>query len=198
MIPIGKIITALLTVLLAVTVMTNAQAASGADLETEIETCRSIKNAAHQMAEGARGLGFNDDHEIIQIAKERWAQADDREQELTKQLEATKVFVWNGPVLTKQAGTVQGPSGKETYYNLPMGGVVSIMRSMGFSQEEFPYWIREDGVKMLGPYVLAAGNLTLRPRGTVLPCSLGNCIIADTGGFARSNPTQLDIATQWR
>ena len=197
MIPIGKIITALLTVLLAVTVMTNAQAASGADLETEIETCRSIKNAAHQMAEGARGLGFNDDHEIIQIAKERWAQADDREQELTKQLEATKVFVWNGPVLTKQAGTVQGPSGKETYYNLPMGGVVSIMRSMGFSQEEFPYWIREDGVKMLGDYIMVAANLNVHPRGSVVPTSRGVGLVCDTGSFAKSNPTQLDLAVSW-
>lgn len=197
MIPIGKIITALLTALLAVTVMTNAQAASNADLEAEIEACRSLKEAAHQMAEGARGLGFNDDHEIIQIAKERWAQADDREQELTKQLEATKVFVWNGPVLTKQAGTVHGPSGKETYYNLPMGGVVSIMRSMGFSQEEYPYWIREDGMKMLGDYVMIAAHLGNHPRGSIVPTSRGFGLVCDTGGFAKSNPTQLDLATAW-
>ena len=149
------------------------------------------------MAEGARGLGFNDDHEIIQIAKERWAQADDREQELTKQLEATKVFVWNGPVLTKQAGTVQGPAGKETYYNLPMGGVVSIMRSMGFSQEEYPYWIREDGMKMLGDYVMIAAHLGNHPRGSIVPTSRGFGLVCDTGGFAKSNPTQLDLATAW-
>ena len=198
MIPIGKIITALLTALLAMTVMTNAQAASGADLEAEIEACRSVKNAAHQMAEGARGLGFNDDNEIIQIAKERWAQADDREQELAKQLEATKVFVWNGPVLTKQAGTVQGPSGKETYYNLPMGGVVSIMRSMGFSQEEYPYWVRDDGMKMLGDYVMIAAHLGNHPRGSIVPTSRGLGLVCDTGGFAKSNPTQLDLATAWR
>lgn len=197
MILISKIITALLATLLIVTVVTNAQAASGADLETEIEACRSVKNAAHQMADGARGLGFNDDHEIIQIAKERWAQADDWEQELTKQLEATKVFVWNGPVLTKQAGTVQGPSGKETYYNLPMGGVVSIMRSMGFSQEEFPYWIREDGVKMFGDYVMIAAHLGNHPRGSIVPTSRGFGLVCDTGGFAKSNPTQLDLATTW-
>ena len=197
MIPIGKIITALLTVLLTVTVMTNAQAASGADLEAEIEACRSVKNAAHQMAEGARGLGFNDDHEIIQIAKERWAQADDREQELTKQLEASRLFVWDGPVLTARAGTVQGPSGKETYYNLPMGGVVNIMRHMGFSQEEYPYWIREDGVKMLGEYVMVAAHLGVHPRGSVVPTSRGSGLVCDTGGFAKSNPYQLDLATVW-
>lgn len=197
MIPIGKIITALLTALLAVTVMTNAQAASTADLESEIEACRSVKEAAHQMAEGARGLGFNDDHEIIQIAKERWAQADDREQELIRQLESMKTFVWNGPVLTKRAGTVQGPSGKETYYNLPMGGVVNIMRHMGFSQEEYPYWVRDDGVKMLGEYVMIAAHLGVHPRGSVVPTSRGLGLVCDTGGFAKSNPYQLDLATVW-
>lgn len=198
MILIGKLVTALLTVLLAVTVMTNAQAASGADLETEIEACRSVKNAAHQMAEGARGLGFNDDHEIIQIAKERWAQADDREQELTKQLEASRLFVWDGPVLTASKGVNYGPSGKETYYNLPMGGVVRIMRNMGFSQEEYPYWIREDGVKMLGEYVMIAAHLGVHPRGSIVPTSRGFGLVCDTGGFAKSNPTQLDLATAWR
>lgn len=198
MIPIGKIITALLTILLTVTVLTNAQAASGADLEAEIEACRSVKNAAHQMAEGARGLGFNDDHEIVQIAKERWAQADDREQELTKQLEPMKPFIWDGPVLTKRAGTVQGPSGKETYYNLPMGGVVRIMRNMDFSESEYPYWVREDGCKMLGDYVMVAAHLGIHPRGSVVPTSRGLGLVCDTGGFAKSNPTQLDLATVWR
>ena len=38
---------------------------------------------------------------------------------------------WDGPVLTASAGTINGPSGKETYYNLNMSGVVSIMRSLG-------------------------------------------------------------------
>lgn len=197
MIPIGKIITALLTVLLAVTVLTNAQAASNADLEAEIETCRNVKNAAHQMADGARGLGFNDDHEIIQIAKERWAQADDWEQELTKQLEATKVFVWNGPVLTKRAGTVQGPSGKETYYNLPMQGVVNRMRRLGYDSENYPYWIRSDGAKMLGSYILCAASFDLRPIGTIVDTTRGKAIVADTGSFVISNPYQIDLAMQW-
>lgn len=197
MVTIGKILTGLLALLLTVTIVTNAQAASNYDIEAEIEACRNIKDAAHQMAEGARGLGFNDDHEIIQIAKERWAQADDREQELTKQLEATKLFIWDGPVLTASKGVNYGPSGKETYYNLPMGGVVRIMRNMGFDAENYPYWVRNDGVKMLGDYVLCACNLSVHPRGSLVETSLGKGICADTGGFAKHNPTQIDIATSW-
>lgn len=197
MVTIGKILTGLLALLLTVTIVTNAQAASNYDIEAEIEACRNIKDAAHQMADGARGLGFNDDHEIIQIAKERWAQADDREQELTKQLEATKLFIWDGPVLTASKGVNYGPSGKETYYNLPMGGVVRIMRNMGFDAENYPYWVRNDGVKMLGDYVLCACNLSVHPRGSLVEISLGKGICADTGGFAKHNPTQIDIATSW-
>lgn len=99
--------------------------------------------------------------------------------------------------LTMQSGTFQGPSGKETYYNLDMSGVVSIMRSNGYSEEKYPYWVREDGVKMFGDYVMVAAELSSRPKGTILDTSLGSAIVCDTGTFAYSNPSQLDIAVDW-
>ena len=104
---------------------------------------------------------------------------------------------WDGTVLSKSHGVVYGPTGKETYYNLDMSGVVSIMRNMGFSSEDYPYWVREDGCKMLGPYIMCAANLDRFPRGTTVESSLGTCLVCDTGSFAASNPTQLDIATNW-
>ena len=104
---------------------------------------------------------------------------------------------WDGPVLTKGKGVNYGPSGKETYYNLPMEGVVRIMRAQGFSEEEYPYWEREDGVKMLGDYVMVAANLSVHPRGSLVESSLGIALVCDTGGFAASNPNQLDIAVNW-
>jgi hypothetical protein len=108
--------------------------------------------------------------------------------------EASAEVSWNGPVLTKRAGTVQGPSGKETYYNLDMSGVIRIMRRMGYTGE---YHVREDGVKMLGDYIMCAANLNVHPRGSLVQSSLGMCIVCDTGGFASSNPNQLDIAVTW-
>ena len=101
---------------------------------------------------------------------------------------------WDGPVLSAYAGTVQGPSGKETYYNLDMSGIVEIMRGMGNTDE---YWVREDGCKMLGDYIMCAANLDVHPRGSLVESSLGTCIVCDTGGFAYDNPYQLDIATTW-
>ncbi len=105
---------------------------------------------------------------------------------------------WQGDVLSKSKGAIYGPSGKETYYNLNMSGVVNIMRRVGYSEAEYPYWIREDGVKMLGQYVMVAADFNTRPRGTILESSLGTAIVCDTGGFAKNNPTQLDIAVSWR
>ena len=106
-------------------------------------------------------------------------------------------FAYEGPVLNAYIGTVQGPSGKETYYNLPMGGVIEIMRNMGFSEEEWPYWEREDGCKMLGDYIMCAANLDMHPRGSLVESSLGTCIVCDTGEFALYNESQLDIAVNW-
>ena len=146
--------------------------------------CQQIQQTAHQMAECARQLGYPEDSVIIQEAQKKW-------------LEAEK-SVWRGAILAAQAGTIQGPSGKETYYNLPMHGVVRTMRGLGFLESEYPYWIRSDGVKMFGSYVMCACNLSLRPKGTLVDTSLGTGICVDTGGFAKHNPYQIDIATNWR
>lgn len=104
---------------------------------------------------------------------------------------------WDGPKLTRSAGVVNGPSGKETYYNLDMDVIVRIMRNQGYSEEEYPYWVRDDGCKMLGNYIMIAADFNTRPRGTIVQTSLGCGIVCDTGGFASENPTQVDIAVDW-
>ena len=104
----------------------------------------------------------------------------------------------NGPQknhLTRSGGTFNGPSGKETYYNLNMSGVVRIMQNMGYNK--YSYWVRDDGAKMFGPYIMVAANLEIRPRGTILETSLGTAMVCDTGTFAQSNPRQIDIAANW-
>lgn len=104
---------------------------------------------------------------------------------------------WGGDALTPWAGVVQGPSGLETYYNLNMDGVVSIMRGMGYDESTYPYWVREDGVKMLGDYIICAANLDIHPRGSIVDTSLGTAIVCDTGSFSYSDPYQIDIAVNW-
>lgn len=108
--------------------------------------------------------------------------------------EIVKAENWRGPRLNRSAGSITGPSGKETYYNLNMSGVVRNMQRRGYNAQ---YWVRGDGVKMYGNYVMVAANLGLRPYGTIVATSLGAGIVVDTGTFASSNRTQLDIAVAW-
>lgn len=103
-------------------------------------------------------------------------------------------YVSNANALTASGGVYYGPNGKETYYNLNMSGVVDIMRGMGNNDN---YWVREDGVKMLGDYVIVAADLNKYPRGSIVDTSLGQGIVCDTGSFTQNSDTQLDIATDW-
>ena len=103
-------------------------------------------------------------------------------------------YVWDGEIINSYNGTVTGPNGKETYYNLNMSGIVKMMKNLGYDYE---YWVREDGAKMYGPFIMVAANLNLRPRGSIVKTSLGWGLVCDTGGFAKNNPTQLDIAVTW-
>lgn len=96
--------------------------------------------------------------------------------------------------LTPSSGVFYGPSGKETYYNLDMSGVISTMRGMGNNDE---YWVRMDGAKMLGDYIMVAADLNKHPRGSIVETSLGQGIVCDTGSFTYTSDTQLDIATSW-
>lgn len=99
-----------------------------------------------------------------------------------------------GGHLTAYAGVYYYGDQKETYYNLPMDGVIANAHARGI---EGDYWIREDGCKMLGDYIMVAANQSVHPYGSIVQTSLGQGIVVDTGGFAAYNPYQIDIATNW-
>lgn len=99
-----------------------------------------------------------------------------------------------GKTLTKRSGVFYGPSGKETYYNLNMKRVVNNMHKKGLSKGK--YWIRRDGVKMLGDYIIVAADLKKYRRGSIVKTSLGHAIVCDTGSFVGTG-TALDIAVTW-
>lgn len=100
----------------------------------------------------------------------------------------------DGSVITPRGGINYYFDQYETYYNLPMDGVIRIARAHGIGGE---YWEREDGAKMLGEYIMLATNNSVYPIGTLVPCSLGMGISLDTGSFAARNPYQVDIAVTW-
>jgi hypothetical protein len=81
---------------------------------------------------------------------------------------------------------------RETYYDLPMGGV---MRSCGAGGN---YSVREDGAKVdKDGYVIIAANLNIYPRCSIVETSIGLGRVYDTGGFAFVHPHGFDLATDW-
>lgn len=106
------------------------------------------------------------------------------------------VFVPKPNALTAARGAqiytdANGVAHRETYYDLPMIGV---MRACGGGD----YTVRSDGAKIdKDGYVLVAANLGNYPRCSVVDTSLGLGKVYDTGGFAIRHPHGFDLATDW-
>ena len=170
------------------------------ELETSIAECVEIKEKAHMLAELARFFDCEETDPIILLAKNKWVEAESKQVSLQTELDNLNntynlpPVTWTGSKLTKSKGVNYGPIGKETYYNLNMSGVVRVMRNMGFDEVNYPYWIREDGCKMLGPYIMVAANFSHFPRGSVVECSRGIALVCDTGHLGWNH---LDLATNW-
>lgn len=79
----------------------------------------------------------------------------------------------------------------ETYYNLDMSGVVDWMHDLGY---EGDYWVRDDGVKMFGDYVMVAAEYDQYPKGSIVDTSLGTGMVCDTG---EGGWNWFDIAVDW-
>lgn len=104
-------------------------------------------------------------------------------------------YNWYGKVLNSSNGKVQGPSGIETYYNLPMSGCVRLMNNLGYYGT---VWTRSDGAKMWDGYVMVAADLSVHPKGSLVETTLGTGIVVDTGSFVyNGSGVSLDIATAW-
>ena len=118
-------------------------------------------------------------------AKERQRQqrvAQQQQQQATHQ----QSYSGSSSRLTRSGGVNYYNGNKETYYNLNMSGVISNAQSMGIQGN---YWIRDDGVKMYGDYVIVAAQMD---KGTLISTSLGTGIVLD---YCPAGT--IDIATNW-
>ena len=97
-------------------------------------------------------------------------------------------------ILTASLGRIQNTNTgmTETWYDLPMDKVVKRAQDMGIPAE---YYVREDGVKMFGPWVIVAAHPS-KIRYSRIQTSLGEGIILD---YHTCPDTELyDIATDWK
>lgn len=134
-------------------------------------------------------------NEKIKAVEEAKAEKKAAEQAvITASYEPTPAY--NPPVsgLTPTSGINNFNGHTESYYNLPMDGVIQQARNFGIEGE---YWVRDDGVKMYGDYVICACNRDIYPLGSLVETSFGTGISLDTGSFVAWNPTNVDIGVSW-
>lgn len=108
--------------------------------------------------------------------------AQQQQQQVTQQ----QSYSGDSSRLTRSSGVNYYNGNKETYYNLDMSGVISNAQSIGIQGN---YWIRDDGVKMYGDYVIVAAQMD---KGTIISTSLGTGIVLD---YCPAGT--IDIATNW-
>lgn len=95
-------------------------------------------------------------------------------------------------VLTAGLGRIQYGNHVETWYDLPMNKVIQRSQEAGIPCE---YWVREDGVKMFGQWVIVAAHPKVT-RYSLVETSLGQGIVLDRH---TAGDTELyDIATVWK
>ncbi|MFR3452896.1 MAG: hypothetical protein ACLTTN_01375 [Coprococcus eutactus] len=159
---------------------------------TDMVNKQSENNTLIVETEDNKENNIQDGETIVEILS-----SDSEENELIETVFESEEYstpAYDGSVLTASSGVNYYGSQRETYYNLDMSGCIDIMHSIGNTDE---YWVRDDGVKMLGSYIMCAANLNVHPRGSLVETSLGTAIVVDTGGFADSDPYQIDIAVTW-
>ena len=94
-------------------------------------------------------------------------------------------------ILTAKLGTIQYEGHKETWYNLNMNRVVQRAQDMGIPCE---YWVRDDGCKMFGPWVIVAAHPSVT-RYTLVETSHGTGIVLDR--HTAGDPNLYDLAVTW-
>lgn len=127
-----------------------ASAAAGRtdkELQTLINECIEKKETAHQMAECARALGYSENHTVIQIAKQEWAEQEELQTAYTAELKA-----YNEKMAKKRA---EAPYATEIYEKLREHGLSHVTASaiMGNVMAE----VGGQTLEHINPFIYANG-----------------------------------------
>lgn len=157
----------------------------------EVESSRGVEDYRDMEESDNVNYEWEDDYEDLENEKDEETEiidgvVDDAEDEHVNQLPYSSYDPTINGTLTKLGGVNYFNGRKETWYNLDMSQVISNAQSMGIQGE---YWIREDGVKMYGDYVIVAAQMD---KGTIIETSLGTGIVIDWCPAGT-----IDIAVAW-
>ena len=182
--------------------------------EVPTETVKSVSKATESVTETTTEETTVDERPIEEIAQEVmdgvYGNGEEREQALGDRYEEVQRYVDDSLRLDGEdsVGSDYGYAGDysrlnptdgvnyyngvlETYYNMDMSAWLEFIYSLGYTGE---YWVRSDGVKMFGDYIIVAADYGWLPRGTVIETSLGTGMVLDTG---EGGWYWTDIATSW-
>lgn len=96
-------------------------------------------------------------------------------------------------ILTAKLGRIEYMGHTETWYDLNMNKVVqNTDNALGTNNL---YWVREDGVKCYGPWVIVASHPSIT-RYSLVETSLGPGIVLDR--HTAGDVNLYDIATAWK
>lgn len=96
-------------------------------------------------------------------------------------------------ILTARIGAIDYNGHTETWYNLPMNKVVE-RTDKAFGMTDL-YWVRDDGCKMYGPWVILASHPSVT-RYTLVETSRGTGIVLDRHTVDDEN--LYDLAVTWK
>ncbi len=163
-------------------------------------TQKPFEDKTSEKVEAVADAAINIDLDMTSISDETPAEPEIIEPEIIEP-EFTEYISYDSNSVSiedfKSRGVYYGPSGRETYYNLDMDWIIGRMRRRGYSEEEYPYHITPEGIRMLGDYIMVAADFETRPIGTILDTSFGKAIVCDTGAFVEDHPDGIDIAVTW-
>ena len=136
------------------------------------------------------------DEPVYEAVEEAPEAVEEPVEEVPKAVEEQVEEIPKAAVLNRRDGVNYFNGQKETYYNLKMGGVIRLLDEMGIEHGE--YWTRDDGVKMLGDYIMLATDTRRWPKGTILETSLGTGLVVDhCSGSESYSGLWIDVAVTW-
>ena len=166
-------------VLLVIAIMFMIMGCSSESLENTKESSETISETEISIIE-------------TQTETERETKTENIDETVSQENE--KEWWWEGEKLSVDNPEVEGPSGIETFFNEDVSKLVENAKE-GYIGE---YWVRSDGVKMFGEYIICKCKYESNeyhptlPVGTVIPTTIGVALVC-------SNETEEDIciAVTW-
>jgi hypothetical protein len=173
---------------------TETKAVTETEAETEVMADTEVEEEPLILPESEEKTKLEDYTDTTHPKTEPLVLPESEEKTRSEDYTDTTHLMTPGETIDPVCGVFQGPWLKETYYNLDMSYCIKIMQvHFGIDKS---YWVRSDGVKMYGEYIMVAADTNVYPKGSIVETSLGRGMVVDHCEAAEWCP-EFDIAVTW-